>query len=970
MLNLSTAFEILGVSRQHKQEVAKTLFPELYQAWLDRSVRGKMTDKPDKIEGALFWRIITGDAAAEYYQDALVHFGIAGAPEDADDLLQERCETIYSGLSALTADRIDVYAERLQSWLESEVRDADGDRKRILWPLLQSLCMDPNTVRGEHSREHLLQLSAYYLILSLTAHKKGNLPAAAAAIRSHCERTGFSGKSLFQQAQDQLAANRSEQAERLLDEAWETERVSGQSDYALAQLKKVEMERAKSEAGRKKLLERYQSAINEACHEKIRYPYALIERARETFLGRYFDRDPAQSIRDCRTILLSPDRQVQRVLGEAYWLLYQWVEQRMQDAVDLASELKLKNRAAILDKACEQDWGAAIELRARQEGRKSVSLVRALHSSRSLDFGTAFTNCRPEEEAAEILRRTMPVNWDLKPFDRQRLSAELMQGGALPSRFFLLSGDEEQNLKDALAILQSVKQNPELDPKQISVFLTGCEDRIAPLIDTAQEHMDGRITPVIILDSDKNAAQQLLSRHPLFYPIRDVERIYSLSRQKTVNGIPSRSFTLHFVIVGSSRCCEWLLREAFWMMTFREQNLVRIRSMITVIAPDATEMLDRICGSNPGMDAARSKGAVLDAEEDIVLHALDLQRDTPQYWEKVLDAFGEEHAACYFAVDAGSDLQNLEHAIHLRETFTREWIRRDTPRDLEPPVIAFHCADSDIANLSREIVVLNEGLGSAWYNHYRLIPFGMASERCSWQQLNENVQERLGFCNHLQYYRMDVEGENEAFPCAKRKAAWTDYYRRSYNRESSFEVALSMPYRLYNSHFDTVYKSNGGRVEIGMMPEHWDILDPDAFWSDQARLQFAAEYDRAVREQTAKAENDSGAGIAPHELREIAAWEHARWNRYMISRGWIAATPEQTKAYRRAGNGRWQLYIGRMHPCIIPFGELHTLASALNADEDQNLDFTEVDMRNVKATWKLLSLEWIRAAECTKEREI
>ena len=266
--------------------------------------------------------------------------------------------------------------------------------------------------------------------------------------------------------------------------------------------------------------------------------------------------------------------------------------------------------------------------------------------------------------------------------------------------------------------------------------------------------------------------------------------------------------------------------------------------------------------------------------------------------------------------------------------------------------------------------MLNEALGSAWYNHYRLIPFGMASERCSWQRAVENVQEQLSFCNHLQYYRLDMEGEGEAPPESKYAAAWKDYYRRSYNRESSFEVALSIPYRLYNSHFDMVLNERGGKVWTGMMPERWDIQDPDAFWSEETRLRFAAAYDRAVRERAAKLEDYSGTEVASDELCEIAAWEHERWNRYMISRGWITATPEQTMAYRRAGNGRWQLYIGKMHPCIIPFRRLGALETALNADEDQNLDFTEVDMRNVRATGKLISLTWIRVAEHTREREI
>lgn len=40
------------------------------------------------------------------------------------------------------------------------------------------------------------------------------------------------------------------------------------------------------------------------------------------------------------------------------------------------------------------------------------------------------------------------------------------------------------------------------------------------LIDTAEQHLNGKVIPVHIIDDNKIIAQNLLFQHPLFYPIR------------------------------------------------------------------------------------------------------------------------------------------------------------------------------------------------------------------------------------------------------------------------------------------------------------------------------------------------------------------------------------------------------------------------------------------------------------------
>lgn len=964
MLSLSIVFEILGVGRQEKTATAKMLFPELYDAWLKLSEESDATE----LQPALFYRIIQATAAKKYYQEALKYFGMAGAQEDPAALFGQRYNKLLSDFSS--SDQIQTSSEiikSLQEHLRQSVIALPQDKRAPLAEAYELLSVGQDEF-SERTQEELRQRAVYYLILSLTAiPKNGSAADALSAIRQHCESTGFTQKPLIRMAREHSAQGDAEAAELLLEQAANLEHYAGKAEYEIARLKKADLERARSEAKRNAALEEYRQALNDACDQK--YPIALIERARALYEGGLLERDPDGCAADCRLILQNPGRIIQRVLGEAYWLLYRLMEDKHDGARKCAEELCLGTAKQVLDRACEQNWRAAIELRSREEARRSVSLIHVLRRERSLESGVVFYGEDPDPKAFEVIESTRPKGWEARQLQRETLAASLRTVSDLPLMFLLLNREQERNLKDALAVLETIRNLPEIEPERVSIYLTGDEEQLAPLLDTAQEHMDGRIVPVTILDPEKNAAQQLLSRHPLFFALRDAKRIRAYCRTSTYGGMSERSYTLHFVIIGSSRCCEWLLREAFWMTTFRDLDLVAIRAKITLIAPDAKAMLDRICSTNPGMADSICLGAADEARKPIVLDAKDLRYDSREYAKTVMDAFSDSHTSCYFAIDSGTDLENLQRAIRLREMVTRVWIRRGTTQELDTPVIAFRCGDSDLANLSKETAVLNENLGAAWYNHYLLIPFGAARDDDSWRRLREDPQEKLSRCIHLQYCGHDSpEPPSKAF----RRAAMESYYRRNYNRESSYEVALSMPYRLFNAHLKKIPRGGVGTIDVGMLPEHWDILDRDAYWSDAALERFSEAFERAASALEEATEMYDGTKDVPGELREIARWEHERWVRYMISRGWDAATPEQTTDYRRAGNGRWQLYVGRMHPCMIPFQDLRALEITLNADggEDEKPDFRSLDQQNVRATGRLLSLVWERIAERGQEQEI
>ena len=86
----------------------------------------------------------------------------------------------------------------------------------------------------------------------------------------------------------------------------------------------------------------------------------------------------------------------------------------------------------------------------------------------------------------------------------------------------------------------------------------------------------------------------------------------------------------------------------------------------------------------------------------------------------------------------------------------------------------------------------------------------------------------------------------------------------------------------------------------------------------------------------------------------LAKWEHDRWNRFMISRGWKPASIEQMRTYIAAGNRRQQLYIGRLHPCICPFEELEQLELELKKS------FRNTDIQNIRMTGLILTRQWTR----------
>lgn len=496
-------------------------------------------------------------------------------------------------------------------------------------------------------------------------------------------------------------------------------------------------------------------------------------------------------------------------------------------------------------------------------------------------------------------------------------------------RFLLLNENFSQNLDDLFQILQLVKENnPQPEYLNWEFFVRHDSESIHSLVDTALSRLSEHKIPVYILNDSKIAAQQLLSQHPLFYPVRELK----LDKLKQTG---EHRPLLHFVIIGNSPVTEWLVREAFWMMGFRDNV---IRSRITVLAETGKQFEVSLKGRFPGMSKDITQIDKIELPEikgeDVVLESVDLQNK--------IQEFTKETDYCYFAVATDSDENNLTLGTRVREALIRSAIESKKEGSLERmPPVAFLCRNKQLAWLSKHMVVEKEEYGNSWFNTRALIPFGELSNRYSFDSITGGTFEALAKCIHYQYNQLvpvwRLPDSQKAEEKERTIAAERDYFKRQYNQDSSFSMALGMPYRLFQ--FLDSFNNQ-------LTPPGWNILQSSSF-SSANHLHILA--NRIEIPSDKKKE----------EIQKIAEWEHARWIRWMLSRGWKTATPDEAVYAFHCGNPRQQMFACKMHPCICSYDELENLSARLRIDCNLNKNFYSYDYWNIEATKQLLDLEWV-----------
>jgi hypothetical protein len=169
-------------------------------------------------------------------------------------------------------------------------------------------------------------------------------------------------------------------------------------------------------------------------------------------------------------------------------------------------------------------------------------------------------------------------------------------------------------------------------------------------------------------------------------------------------------------------------------------------------------------------------------------------------------------------------------------------------------------------------------------------------------------------------------------------------------------VALSMPYRLFQVISD--------RTLQPLCPTGWNIADGRAYTDPVLLDAMLRDFQDAVRPGT------------PVKT-QLTKYEHCRWFRYMLSRGWLPSTADETIAYIKNKNPSQQLYIARLHSCMVPWEDLNALQEALlNAGPDSDAFcqytpgyFTKYDERNIAHTADILDRAWFSRSKEPAERD-
>lgn len=622
----------------------------------------------------------------------------------------------------------------------------------------------------------------------------------------------------------------------------------------------------------------------------------------------------------CEEILKLPSYVPDAHKGEASYILYKCINNKAytpKTGETARYYLKISSKCGY--EAAVDEWKKV------DDSTITPKVERSSVNSR----GVCYTNA--DNSISATFKKTIPNSWGGKfqPFDLKTECKRMLSG--IACRFLLVDDNYQKNAEDFFQLLQLVKANlKEQASLNWEIFLRHDSDTIRALVDTALSRLPKVSIPVHILNDNKIAAQQLLSRHPLFFPVRSIK----VGEKSTTEG---RKPLLHFVVVGASNTAQWLVREAFWMMGFRNNT---INTQITILAENAKAFENQLKSRYPGMAQGQIniQGVALPA-----IHGEDVDLFSWNFTEEILK-ITVQTPYCYFAVATDSDDTNLALATRLREALIRRAItskQKDTLLQQTP--IAFLCRNNQTAWLSRSLVIEKEDYGDRWYNTWALIPFGEYSARYTFDEIAGGTFDTLAKSIHYQYSQVSP---SDAINCtSKAQDAAREYYRRQYNQDSSYSMALSMPYRLFQ--FQDAYG-------MQICPSGWSILECTVYSSVTHLKNLASRLKTDLSDQ---------------EIQEIAQWEHDRWIRWMLSRGWMPLSFEEAVFAYISGNPRQQLFVSKQHPCICAYGDLQKLQAVLREEPcGIDKDFYTYDLSNIRATKKLLSLEWFGERAIESER--
>lgn len=413
----------------------------------------------------------------------------------------------------------------------------------------------------------------------------------------------------------------------------------------------------------------------------------------------------------------------------------------------------------------------------------------------------------------------------------------------------LFSEDESKNIDDCLNLVERlclIDDNSNLY-RQINIYIKADFDYASLLIDSSL-NVNDCFFRIHICDPKKMTAQKLLIDAPLYIPC-------------LIN-----NSDIDVVVLGANQCTLELAKEIV------ATTYTRDVPKLTVLGNNADYYRKKLIQSSPGIYKEPSR---LDR---IIPKFYECNIENIDFIDLLTNAQVDQNLnnirkilqkGTYFVVDLGNDKDNILFATKLRG-----WLLSCDKSFSRAPFIAVKCESGQNAKIAKNLVVNNKTAGNNFYNNYNLYFYGMKEDVFSGEYLDmeKNPKKQMALNIHLAYLE-----ENSTV--AEIESAIKNYFKFSYNRDSSECAAISLTYMFYY---------------LGMIKKIEDLKLNNKALSEK--------YEEWIKDE-------------PH-LKSAERYEHSRWVGYMLSRGWQSATLEQVEAYAGQESGAHKHLLCRLHPFI------------------------------------------------------
>lgn len=406
--------------------------------------------------------------------------------------------------------------------------------------------------------------------------------------------------------------------------------------------------------------------------------------------------------------------------------------------------------------------------------------------------------------------------------------------------YYCIHENQAENLNQALFLLSQLREE---DPKLQShhhIFLFSDD----PMVELMVDSLDKGLVELNVINEACIAVYQLLDHHPLIQAAADKQ--------------------ISVALCGFSKINIECLRAICWC-----GQLYGYRLKVRMLGDLPTHWEENFRQEYPGLFTERYDVQLIDCKtqqqlrEALLTHCAD---------------------AGYIVAATEQEDTSVRLAVWLRRLYYRE-----DPQFKNVPMIFAYVRKEDKAHAVANLCTAEARPDRK--QRYNIVPFGMASEIYSFDEITDSSLEKLAKNVHLVYEDIFSDGPLDV------PSAMGRYNLFETNKRSNRANALHIRYKL--AMLGLTLSTEPQDTEVDLQ----DYLDTAT-------------------------------------LEKLTYAEHDRWMAFLESEGWHSATLEEVAAYQASGisKGRHNCPILKMHPYICPFEELVACSEALGLPDSTVYD--------------------------------